>query len=138
MKNPHVQNTRGSYLIQATLFHSLPHASLVSGLLSSQRTQNCGSELCSRFAVRLHLARPITHPALLTHNNNTIIHIHSGASQALHTNIKAPLLGATIVLDGMIFLTMHDTKLSQPITIIMTIPNITPASASSSLLKGNK
>jgi len=105
-------------------------------LLSSQRTQNCGSELCTHFAARLPLTRPVTHPALLTHNNNTIIHVHSGASLALHTDIKAPFLGATIVLDGVILHTTQGTELSQHITITMAIPNITPASASSSLLKG--
>jgi len=83
----------------------------------------------------LSLAQSLTQH-FLTHNNNTIIHIHSGASPALHTNIKAPFLGATIVLDGMILHTTQGTKLSQPITITMAIPNITPASASSCLLKG--
>jgi len=111
-------------LIQVTLSHSLPHTSLVSGLLSSQRTQNCGSKRCTHFAARLHLARPITHSALLTHNNSTIIHIHSGASSALHTNIKASLLGATIVLDGMIFHTTQGTELSQHM-ITVNVTNVT-------------
>jgi len=114
-------------LIQVTPFHSLSHASLVSGLLYLQRTRNCASELCTYFAARLHLTRPITHPTLLTHNNSTIIHIHSGASPALHTHIKALLFGVIIVLDGMILHTTHGTKFLQHITITMAIPNITPA-----------
>jgi len=87
--------------------------------LSSRRTWNRGSELCSHFAARLHLTHPVTHSALLTHDNSTIIHVHSRASPALHTNIKALLLGITTVLDGMILHITHSTGFLQHIIITM-------------------
>jgi len=126
-------------LIQVTLSHSLPHTflSLRLALLAENTKLRIKTLHSSLQPGCLSLAPSLTQH-FLTHNNNTIIHVHSGASPALHTNIKAPFLGVIIVLDGMILHTTHDTKLSQPITIIMAIRNITPASASSSLLKGNK
>jgi len=42
------------------------------------------------------------------------------------------------VLDGVILHTTHSTELSQPVTTTMATPDVTPASASSSLLKGIK
>jgi len=77
----------------------------------------------------ISLAQSLTHSTLLTHNNSTKIHVHSRASLALHTNIKALLLGVIIVLDGMILHTTHGTGLLQHITITMAILNIIPATA---------
>jgi len=85
-------------------------------MLSSQKKnpqknpQDYKSKLYTHFTARLHLTRPITHSARLTHNNGTKTHIPLGASPTLHTNIKALLLGITIVLDGMIFHITYGTK----------------------------